>query len=200
MTKESETLTIVKEDVVRILGERKRKVSRDTLQEEIKVFYSFISEAIEELEKEGLVESQQGFFQLTERGKDKAKDILRKHLIFENYFKRTRTEKEAHEIAHIVEHYVSEGVFNNLRKLATFKEKGISLTKLKLHKEGLITNIMIPANDLFERIVSMGIFPGEKIMITNEVPDDIIVRIKNKKIALDKRIAKEIEVLDHGKS
>ncbi|TET72294.1 MAG: hypothetical protein E3J56_05710 [Candidatus Aminicenantes bacterium] len=200
MTKKSEISRIVKEDVLGKLGERERKVSRETLKEEIKVFHSFIPKVIEELKKEGLVQSQQGFFELTERGEGKAKDILRKHLIFENYFKRTRTEKEAHEIADIVEHYVSEEVFNNLQKLATFKEKGISLTKLKLHKEGLITNIMIPANKLFERIVSMGIFPGEKIVIANEVPDSIIVRIKNKKIALDKRIAKEIEVLEYGKS
>ncbi|MCZ2845532.1 MAG: FeoA domain-containing protein [Candidatus Bathyarchaeota archaeon] len=200
MTKESGILKIVKEDILRILAERKGKVSLDIIKEEINVFYSFVSEAIKKLEKEGLIQSQQGFFELTERGGKKAKDILRKYLVLENYFKRIRTEKEAHEIGHILEHYVSKEVFNNIKKLSTFKGKGIPLTKLKLHKEGLITDIMISDNELFERIVSMGIFPGEKIVITNEVPNSIIVKIKNKKFALDKHIAKEIKVLEYGKS
>ena len=61
MTKESGILKIVKEDILRILAERKGKVSLDIIKEEINVFYSFISEAIKKLEKEGLIQSQQGF-------------------------------------------------------------------------------------------------------------------------------------------
>lgn len=193
-------MKIVKEDILRILAERKGKVSLDIIKQEINVFYSFVSEAIKKLEKEGLIQSQQGFFELTERGEEKAKDILRKYLVLENYFKRIRTEKEAHEMGHILEHYVSKEVLNNIKKLSTFKGKGISLTKHKLHKEGLIADIMISDNELFERIVSMGIFPGEKIVITNEVPNGVIVEIRNKKFALDKCIVKEIKVLEYGKS
>ena len=116
-------MKIVKEDILRILAERKGKVSLDIIKEEINVFYSFISEAIKKLEKEGLIQSQQGFFELTERGEEKAKDILRKYLVLENYFKRIRTEKEAHEIGHILEHYVSKEVFNNIKNCLRLKEK-----------------------------------------------------------------------------
>jgi hypothetical protein len=91
---------------------------------------------------------------LTEEGEEKARDILKKHLVFEDYFKKTRTEREAHKIAHILEHYVSEEVLNNIKKLSTFKKEGIYLTKLKLSKKGLITNIIISGNGLFERVVS----------------------------------------------
>jgi len=198
MTKESSILRIVKEDILRILSERKRKISLDIIKEEIKVSLSFIYEAIEELEREGLIQSQRIFFTLTEEGKEKARDILRKHLIFENYFKKTRTENEAHKIAHILEHYVSEEVLNNIKKLSTFKEEGIYLTKLKLRKKGLITNIMISDNGLFERVVSMGIVPGEEVMITSEGSNAIIIKIKNKKFALDKDIARKIKVLEYG--
>jgi Fe2+ transport system protein FeoA len=41
----------------------------------------------------------------------------------------------------------------------------------------------------------MGIFPGEKIIVTNELSNVIVVKIKNKKLALDKNIAKEIKVI-----
>ncbi len=198
MNKKSNIIKIVKEDILRILGERKRKVSLDIIKEEIKVSYSFVSEAIEELKKGELIQSQQSFFRLTEKGEENAKDILRKHLIFENYFKKTRTEEEAHKIAHILEHYVSEEVLNNIKKLSTFKEEGICLTKLKLRKKGLITNIMISDNGLFERVVSMGIVPGEEVMITSEVSNAIIIKIKNKKFALDKDIARKIKVLEYG--
>ena len=198
MAKKSNILKIVKEDILRILGEEKRRISLGILKEEIKVSLSFINEAVEELKKGGLVQSQQNFFRLTEKGEENAKDILRKHLIFENYFKKTRTKNEAHKIAHILEHYVSEEVLNNIKKLSTFKEEGIYLTKLKLRKKGLITNIMISDNGLFERVVSMGIVPGEEVMITSEVSNAIIIKIKNKKFALDKDIARKIKVLEYS--
>jgi len=198
MAKKSNILKVVKEDILRILGEQRRRVSLEILKEEIKVSLSFIYEAIEELEREGLIKSQQIFFTLTEEGEEKARDILKKHLVFEDYFKKTRTEEEAHKIAHILEHYVSEEVLNNIKKLSTFKEEGIYLTKLKLRKKGLITNIVISDNGLFERVVSMGIVPGEEVMITSEVPNAIIIKIENKKFALDKNIARKIKVLEYG--
>ena len=199
MAKKSNILKIVKEDILRILGEEKRRISLEILKEEIKVSLSFINEAIEELEREGLIKSQQIFFTLTEEGEEKARDILKKHLVFEDYFKKTRTENEAHKIAHILEHYVSEEVLNNIKKLSTFKEEGIYLTKLKLRKKGLITNIVISDNGLFERVVSMGIVPGEEVMITSGVSNTIIIKIKNKKFALDKDIARKIKVLEEVK-
>jgi len=195
MTKKSNILKVVKEDILRILSERKGKVSLDIIKEEIKVSYSFVSEAIEELEREELIQSRQVFFTLTEGGEEKARDILKKHLVFEDYFKKTRTEREAHKIANILEHYVSNEVLNNIKKLSTLKEEGISLTKFKLYERGLITNIRISSDELFERMVSMGIFPGGKIMITNELSNVIIVKIRYKKLALDKDIAKEIKVV-----
>jgi len=198
MNKEFGIIKIVKEDILRILGEERSRVSSEILKEEIKVSLSFIYEAIEELEREGLIQSQRIFFTLTEEGEEKARDILKKHLVFEDYFKKTRTENEAHKIAHILEHYVSEEVLNNIKKLSTFKEEGICLTKLKLRKKGLITNIMISDNGLFERVVSMGIVPGEKVMITSEMSNAIIIKIKNKKFALDKDIARKIKVLEYG--
>lgn len=195
MIKESEILTIVKEDILRILGEREGNTSLETIKDEIKVLPSFISRVISALEKENLIRSHHAFFELTEKGKEKAKDVLRKHHILENYLKKKRSEREAHEIAHILEHFISEEIIRNILKLSTFEGRGIPLTELELHEETLITDITVPDNKLFERMVSMGIFQGEKITIVNVIPGRVIVKIKNKKFALDNDIAKDIKVL-----
>jgi len=196
MFKESDTLKIVKEDILRTLIEREKRVSFKSLKAEIKVFHSFISKAIKDLEEENLIQIEGSLIRLTQAGQDKAKDILRKHLVLENYFKKTSNEKIAHGKAHILEHYISEEVIKNIKKLHTLKERGIPLTKFRLHEESLVANITIPSNELFERIVSMGIFPGEGIRITNKIANGVVVKINNKKFALDKNIAKEIKVLE----
>lgn len=195
MLKESDILKIVKEDILRTLSEREEKVSFKSLTTEIKVFHSFVSKAIKDLEEGNLIRVEENFVGLTQIGRDKAKDILRKHLVLENYFKKTTNEEIAHRKAHILEHYISEEVIKNIKKLYTLKEKGIPLTKFKLHKESLVADITIPSNELFERIVSMGIFPGEEIRITNKISNGVVVKMKNKKFALGKNIAKEIKVL-----
>jgi Mn-dependent DtxR family transcriptional regulator len=194
MTREASVLRVVKEDVLRILSEEKRDISLGNFKEEIKVSLSFISKALEELEREKLIQSRRGFFVLTEEGERESRAILRKHLVFEDYFKKTRTEEEAHQIAHILEHYVSREVLGNIKKLSTFEGEDVCLTKLGLHKKGLIANIMISVNGLFERVVSMGIVPGEEILLTNEMPNAVVVKVKNKKIVLDKNIAGKIKV------
>ncbi len=200
MLKGSDILKIVKEDILRILGERKEKVSLESIEAEIKASNSFVSKAIEDLEKENLILIEKNLVGLTKIGRDEAKDIVEKHLVFENYFKRTKNEEEAHKAAHIIEHYVSEEVIKNIKGLSTFKERGIPLIEFKLDKELLIADIAIPDNEQFERIVSMGIFPGEEIKIISEIPNGIIVKIKNKKFFLDKDLAKGIKVLEYEKA
>jgi len=200
MNEELNILKIIKEDILRIIAENKTKVTFNSLKEKIVASSSYINKTISELRKEELIQFQKDFFELTVKGARKAKDILKKHLIYEQYFKNTRTDKEAHEMAHVLEHYVSEEVIHNIKKLTTLKEKGTSLTDFELDKKGLITDIITSDNGLFERMVSMGILPGENIIVTNVIPNTMIVKLKNKKFALNKNIAKDIKVIEHEKS
>lgn len=198
--KEIEILKIIKEDILRILSERE-KTTFNILEEKIKASRSFILKAIQKLEDENLIQKENSFLKLTAIGKEKGENILRKHLAIENYFKKSTTEKEAHEKANLLEHYISEEVINNIKELSTFKGKEIvPLTNIELHKDRLITDISISDDELFERIISMGIVPGEKIKMINKIPDGVIVKIENKKFAIDKQIAKHIKVLKYGKA
>jgi len=192
-------LEIVKEDVLRILCEKRKKTSLETIKDEIKVVHGLISEALEELETDGLITIQENLILLTGLGKESAKNILRKHSVLENYFEKTESKIEAHTAAHILEHYVSREVINNIKKLSTLKKEGVPLTKFELNKEGMITDITFSDYGLFERIVSMGIFLGEKIIVTNEISHGIVVKIRNKKFALDRDIAEEIKAMEYEK-
>lgn len=196
MLKDPNILKIVKEDILRIVGEEKSKeVPLKAVKSEIKASDLFVFEAIRELEKEGLIRSRKNFLLLTRTGEDRAKDIIKKHLVLENYFKKARSKKEAHKAAHILEHYVSQEVIDNLKKLSTLRKESIPLRKFGFNREGLIGDIVFSDYGLFERIVSMGIFPGERIKITNDIPNGIIVNIGNKKFAIGRDIAKGIKVL-----
>jgi Mn-dependent DtxR family transcriptional regulator len=200
MVKESDVLKIVEEDILRILGERKEKVSLNSMKAKIKVSHSFTSKAIKILEEGGLISIKKGFINLSKNGLDEAKDIVRNHLALEDYFKEMRGERQAHQAAHLLEHYVSEEVINNIKKIITLKKEGVPLTKFGLNKEGLITDIVSSDYKLFERMISIGILPGEVIEVTHKIPSGLIIKIKNKKIVLDKTIAKEIKVLKYEKS
>ena len=123
---------------------------------------------------------------------------MKKHLALEEYFKKIRGRKKAHQIAHILEHYISGEVIKNIREISTLKEDGISLTKFK-RENGLIADIVLSIG-LFERVISMGIFPGEEIEIVKKIPNGVVVKVRDKKIVLDKNIAREIKVLDYEKS
>ena len=200
MIKESNVLKRVKEDILRILGERKEKVSLKSMKAEINVSLTFMSEAIKTLEEEGLISVEKEFIRLTKNGLAEAKDIVKKHLVLENYFKETRSEREADQVTELLEHYVSEEVIYNIEKLFTLKKEGVPLTEFGFNKEGLITDMITSDSKLFERMVSIGILPGEVIEVTNKIFSGVVVKINNKKIVLDKTIAKEIKVFEYEKS
>ena len=188
-------LKIVKEDLLRILIERNGEATLKVFKDEVKVSQSYIFQAIRELENDKLIQSKENLIILTERGKEKAKEILKKHLAIEVYFKNLKGEREAHRIAHILEHYVSKEVIKNIGKLSTFDKHGKPITELNDFKEALITDISTSDTGLFEKMVSMGIVPGEKITIVNRISDILILTLGDKKFALDKSIAEKIKVI-----
>ena len=65
MPKEPDILKIVKEDILRILGETKKEVLLDSIKAEIKVSPSFVSQAIKGLEEENQILVRKNFIRLT---------------------------------------------------------------------------------------------------------------------------------------
>ena len=198
MEKESDILKIVTEDILRMLAERGNKVPLESIKDEVKASDSIIFEVIDKLKKENLILDNRNYYWLTSRGKTESEDILEKHLSLEKYFIDIKSNKEAHNISHLFEHYISKEVLDNLKKLSTFEGEGLSLAEFK-KEGGLITDITLDAK-LFERIISMGIFPGEKIEVIVRLPNGVVLKIGNKKIFLAWEIANNIKVLEYEKA
>jgi len=198
MEKESDILKIVTEDILRMLAERGNKVPLESIKDEVKASDSIIYKAINKLKEKNLILDDDNYYWLTLIGKNEAEDILEKHLLLEKYFEDIKSRKEAHDISHLFEHYISKEVLDNLKKLSTFKGEGLSLAEFK-KEEGLITDIVLNTQ-LFERIVCMGIFPGEKIEVIAKLPNGVVLRIGNKKIFLAWEMAKNIKVLEYEKA
>jgi PadR family transcriptional regulator, regulatory protein PadR len=198
---EKSILQIVKDDILHICGEYKsRKISLKFIESKIKASASFISRAIKQLEDDGLIKLQKGFVVLTENGRGKVKYIIRKYSILEDYFKERRDNKNLYKEVDFLEHYISGEALNNIKKLSTFDGTSTPLEEFGLNRKGLITDIEFSVGGLFERMVSMGIFPGEKIRIMHKTPDGFVVYVSNKKIAIGKDIAKGVKVVEHAES
>ena len=75
----------VKEDMLRILGERRGKVSLEDIRSETKDSSSLILKTIRSLEQEKLIRVENKYATLTKKGKYEAKDIIRKHTFLETY-------------------------------------------------------------------------------------------------------------------
>ena len=200
MAQKVDVLRIIKEDILRIMGETKRaRISLSSIKEEINASDFYISKAISALEDESLIKSEKDFIKITEKGQKKAENIAKRHLSIENYFRKTRSIDKAHRVTDILEHYISEEVANNITELSTLKGSGVPLIKLEINKECIIADIMLEDSKLLERIISMGIFPGERIKVMSETSNAVIVKVKGKKIALDREIAKGVMVLRREK-
>jgi len=185
---------IIKEDILRILYEEGEGISPKELDEGIDAPYNSILKSIEELCLEKLIEySSNQILNLTPKGRVKAKEIYKKHLVIENYYIGNKTKTNAHNIAHLLEHYISKEVILNLNLINSFKNQGIPLLETIVGHEYFITDLKIYIGDkLFERLASMDIYPGKKIVVSAILSKCIILEIGNKKIAIDKDIANQI--------
>ena len=190
---------IINEDILRILGEQNENIPLRDIKAKIRVSSSSVSEAILSLQKDGLVATENESIGLTKKGLDAAKDIVQKHRWLEKYFQEGRSTRDAHRSAHLLEHHISEAVINNLKRIATLKQEGVPLTTFGFRK-GVVTDITLSDYKMLERLISMGILPGEVVEVTHEIPSGVVVKINNKKLVVDKTIAKEIKVLEYAPS
>jgi Fe2+ transport system protein FeoA len=89
-------------------------------------------------------------------------------------------------------------VIDNIKKLTTLKGKGTPLIEFN-QRRGMISDISVGIG-LFDRIISMGIYPGEEITVVNKTPSGVIFKVKNKKFFFNKEIAKKIHVIKDEKN
>jgi len=68
------------------------------------------------------------------------------------------------------------------------------LIDLENNKEAVVKKIYTKNNIFLRKAEAMGIKKGEKIKIERKVGRNLIISLEGRKIAIDKELAKEIEV------
>ncbi len=62
------------------------------------------------------------------------------------------------------------------------------------NKEAVIVEIKKSDNPFLRKIEAMGLKRGEKIKVLSKVGRNIVVQVEGRKLAIDKELAKEIEI------
>ena len=197
-------LEIAKENILRVLieetpGFEELEMIAELMKEKIipeswdKKPAEFFSKGIMELEKDDCIKIEDKKISLTSKGRERGNKVYEDHQVIENLFMQDFDEEKAHVFAHILEHLISKEVIENMKKIDELKGHGIPLTEFP-STEGIITQLQIEDGQLLERIISMGVCPGQRIQIIARLKAGIVVKLKHTQLAIDKDIAKGIMV------
>ncbi len=191
---------ILREDILRALAESggvlfSRDLRREALLNRTDEFDDKYEGIINELNGKGLIRIEKDRVHLTKSGLSEAKRILDKHVLLEEYYRGKLSLQEAHRKAHLLEHYVSEEVLRNVLKLKGLRGSGVKLLNLLPKDSGIIADILLKDVRSFERLVSMGILPGEVIRLELKAPDYFLVSLKDRRFAIDRFFADSILVV-----
>ena len=196
---------IVKENILRVLKEEKldNKGSVDEIRnlakEPIVIEYigtdldEFFTEGLQELLGLGYVKLENDLIYMTEEGFEEANTILSFHQIIENYFLKDLDNETAHRYAHILEHLISFEVEKNLKRIMELEDSGEPLTQYT-SDEGIITGLNFTDKRMLERIISMGLCPGQRLKIITKLSDCFIVKSRYTHLAIDKSLCEGILV------
>ena len=153
----------------------------------------YFTDALIDLQENGLVTISKNKISITKDGQIEATIIFSKHKVIEKFFLKDLNISEAHKAADILEHLISTEVIENMNRINSLEENGVGLNKFTSN-EGIITKLKIDDTQLFERMISMGICPSQRIKIIAKVASGFIVKLKHTQIAIDNSLLNGILV------
>ncbi len=152
---------------------------------------------LKKLHKEGYIVYVDGKVILTHKGREKAKEVLQKHTVIEEFFMLFLgvDSKTSHEIAHLLEHLpydVHRKMEEKIRDLRRESSKNVlKLSEAKAVGAYVITNIY--AEDFVYS--KFPILQVKRLLFVRKVfKSKIIVEVGGKLVVLPKKIADYIEV------
>ena len=142
---------------------------------------------------------------LTEKGREAADAILRKHRILETFLQEMlgMDHQSAHSQACTIEHHTSDETINRLSSFIQIRppclEGGVALCcrPLTACRDGERVRIhAIRGGGRSGRLSDLGLIPGELLVVRKRLPETILVRVKDSDIAISDEIAETILVGD----
>ncbi len=182
----------------------------DPTQEHEKSLHQFASDGVLTFDGENIT--------LTEKGKESAKSIIRRHRLAERLLvdvlgkKVTDTEKAACEFEHVLAPELVDSICILLghpqkcphgsaipegkcceEARSSIESAAIPLTKMKVGSMAKIISINTRDDGRMHKLLAMGLTPGTKIKLHQSYPA-IVVEVDQRQIALEDSIGREINV------
>ncbi len=198
---------------VKMEEEDKKHLSVKTFKEEINSTGS-----CEKLEKNGLVEIENERLNLTENGRNTARQIIRRHRLAEVLLSQvlelgeTEMETAACEFEHILSENVTERICTFLGHpdrcphgkpipsgnccgefKVEMKPLITPLEKLKIGESGVISFMVPDSHERLDKLSSLSLVPGKKIKMHQKKPS-LVIQFGETTLALDREIAEGIYV------
>ncbi|WP_231426090.1 metal-dependent transcriptional regulator [Pedobacter sp. Leaf250] len=205
------------------LSETSNNVQTNAIAEQMQTKPASVTDMIKKLADKGFVDyiKYQGVT-LTEKGKNAAIDIVRKHRLWEVFLVDKLNFKwdEVHDVAEELEHIKSVALIERLDEFLGFpksdphgdpipdkngrfaKTQFTKLIDLKIGDSGTITGVSQHSSAFLKHLEKLGLTLGKQIHI-NDVTDfdgSVEISVNGKQINISREVAKHILISNNGKN
>ena len=185
----------IEEDILKyILEQNQQKINILKLKQVFRKINGDLEHIIDDLINKMYITKQNNFLFLSPSGNEIAELISRIHDEIEEFIKNKNLSCNAHQMAHILEHELTEEQVEIMIKATEIENRGVSMPNFKF-SSGMIVKVDLENCEIWTKIVSIGIFPGQRIHIINNNYHNYLVEVKNSKFAIDRNLAEAIFLL-----
>lgn len=190
-----EKLKRQEEDILKYIYENDSKcITEERLEKVFRNINGDLDKIIIQLKDKKYIKNTDGTYSLTSNGSGIAELIFRIHNEIEDYINRKTLKCNAHQMAHLLEHKLTELEIESMIKASELKDKGKSLNNFNL-PSGTIVDINLLNCRIWTKLISMGIFPGQRIQILNRAGHNYLLGVKGSRIAIDLELAEGIYLI-----
>lgn len=194
------------------------EIKSNLLASKLEISNAAVTDMLRKLSRDGFVDYQKyKSIKLTGEGETYAKNILRRHRIWEVFLHQTlgMPWDKVHDEAEKLEHSSSDEIINLLEEFLEFPEVDphgypipdkngkikksktvVAITELNENDSAKVVRVNDDVKNLLSYVTKIGISLGKDIMIKDKLEYDgsVLVKIDNKEINISKKIASNIFV------
>jgi DtxR family Mn-dependent transcriptional regulator len=208
----------LKDEILELLWSLREKGSKNFSDVVSGIHNEETADTVRKMEKSALVIISDDEIELTQKGEERAKDLIRRHRLAERLFHDVFevSMQESEETACEIEHFLSPSVTDSVcsflghpptcphgkaiprgnccsKYSSEFRPLVSQLKELDVGLKGRIVFIRPSESSRLERLASMGIVPGSIVKLKQKRPS-FVLEIDETSLAVDNLIAEEIYV------
>ncbi|MHA1716450.1 MAG: FeoA family protein [Promethearchaeota archaeon] len=179
-------------DILKIIFKQELDIIQEKkLKEILEIDIALLKKALKVLKNYGFISTSKGSVHLTRGGKKISIFLAERNIPIESFFKQIFNKNDENEIINFMDHQFTDDILMSFKKSSGFKISATPLTHYNL-SAGTIVDVKIDDFRFFSRLISMGLFPGQRLEILSKNPTTYLISVKNAKIAIDRDLASAI--------